>query len=275
MKRTTYILAGVLLAGLVAIGGIMFYVSTCGTNWEDSIMEIDGEQKTVQLPECKVVQLFMVPSATKEVKKGLIEVERMISFEEVSLLVQPTDSIKGNFSFAQGMEQFMSLNSSGDTLRIVFDFPEMKLDAKFKELRWIKLRSKEMALNIPASVQLVACNVYNMKTTFKGFHQDSLSISTDGTAVVEDSHLASLNAKTRNLFLTSGEVRNLYLDLDYVSQWQVNAETFNIDTEHLSGSREHRNELQKDECRQVLWTPKSENASLNLKLNQATKVEIK
>ena len=41
MKRTTYILIGMLIAGLVAIIGVIFYIPTLGSTWEDNSVEIN------------------------------------------------------------------------------------------------------------------------------------------------------------------------------------------------------------------------------------------
>ena len=42
MKRTTYIIFGMLLAGLVVVCGGIFYTFTQMGDWNDSVMEIGG-----------------------------------------------------------------------------------------------------------------------------------------------------------------------------------------------------------------------------------------
>lgn len=275
MKRTTYIMAGMLLAGLVVITGFLLYMAAHRSRVNPNIVEIGGAQKTVQLPACRVLQFSAVSSEAKEEKNGIVEVERSLSFREVPLSVQPADSsAQGSFSFAGDMEQFITMSQHGDTLRVLFDLPKEKLEQRFRDKRWLEVRSAEMLLKIPASVQSVACNINDMTTTFKAFRRDTLSFDAAGTIVVEDCHFDALNAKGWRLKLNSGEVRDLYLNLDAVSHWETNAESFHIDTEHLSGSGDHSNYLQKGEARQVLWTPLTEKASLKLTLNQAAKVEV-
>ncbi|WP_418698079.1 hypothetical protein [Bacteroides sp.] len=266
MKRTTYILIGMLIAGFVVISGAIFYMSSLGTTWEDSFMEIGGEQKTVQLPECRVVQL--------SINVDNDESERSIVFQDAPLLVQPTDGVTGSFTCASDMASRLSMQTSGDTLNIVFDFSNDGQNEEFKDARWLKVRTAGMKLNIPETVQGVSATVYDMETTFKGFSRDTLSFSTNGATTVEDCRIASLNAHAGDLNFFSGEVRDLYLDLDGIHNWNVATEFFRIDTEHLSGSYDHYNTLQKGECRQVLWTPKQKDATLNLKLVEATKIEI-
>ena len=59
----------------------------------------------------------------------------------------------------------------------------------------------------------------------------------------------------------------LYLDLDGVRNWGVHECT--IGTEHLTGSETyHRNELQKGECKKMIWTPKKEDAVLHVRMKE-------
>lgn len=273
MKRTTYIMIGMLLAGLVMMCSVMFYISKQGTSWEDIILEIGGEPKTVQLSQCKVVKLSMTKATYKTVKEGLLEVEGMVAFSEVPLTVRSDSSASGSFSFAGEMEQFVTIQSAGDTLHIAFDFPADKLEEKYRNQNWLKVRSSAMTLALPSGVQQVIAEIESMETTFSNIQCDTLSFRVRSAANVENCRIASLNAQAQSLRFNSGEVQDLYLNLDYVSDWRVDAD-FHIDTEHLSASDSHQRTLQKNECRQVLWTPLKEDATLNLKLNQAVKIEV-
>ena len=60
MKRTTYIIFGMLLAGLVVVCAGIFYTSMQVTGWDNIFLDIKGEKKTVQLPECKVIQMVAI-----------------------------------------------------------------------------------------------------------------------------------------------------------------------------------------------------------------------
>ena len=91
---------------------------------------------------------------------------------------------------------------------------------------------------------------------------------------LEDCHVTALAAQAQSLHFNSGTVRNLYLNLDEIADWDVNTGSFHIDTEHLSGSRYHRCLLQKNECRRVFWTPLKDDASLSVELKQAVKIEV-
>ena len=132
MKRTTYIMIGMLVTGVAMVCGLMFYVVDRNVTQKDNFMEIGGERKTVQLPSCRVLKLTQPPVVWKQKKEGIVEAERMFSFGEVPLEVTAGDSLQqGSFSYAGDMEAFMSMTSVGDTLLVTFDFPEDKLEQHF------------------------------------------------------------------------------------------------------------------------------------------------
>lgn len=264
MKRTTYIMIGMLLAGFVVISGMMFYSISHGTTREDTYMEIGGEQKTVQLPECRVVQFVWTET----------ENEKYLAINQFKFPLKVQSADVGSLSYANEMDKYMNLQSVGDTLRITFNFSNEKLEKKFQNKEWLNIRFAEMRLNLPVNVQQVLVGVKSMETTFSNFRCDTLSFQSSGVVRVENCQITVLTAQARTLNFDSGEVRDLYLNLDDINNWTVNTDSFHIDTEYLTGSMNHNCVLQKGECRQVLWTPKSDNASLDVKLEQAVKIEL-
>ena len=142
MKRTTYIMIGMLVTGVAMVCGLMFYVVDRNVTQKDNFMEIGGERKTVQLPSCRVLKLTQPPVVWKQKKEGIVEAERMFSFGEVPLEVTAGDSLQqGSFSYAGDMEAFMSMTSVGDTLFVTFDFPEDKLEQHLQNDIWIRAES--------------------------------------------------------------------------------------------------------------------------------------
>ena len=240
MKRTTYIMIGMLVTGVAMVCGLMFYVVDRNVTQKDNFMEIGGERKTVQLPSCRVLKLTQPPVVWKQKKEGIVEAERMFSFGEAPLEVTAGDSL----------EQHLQNDI------------------------WIRVRSEGMELRLPAEVQAVVVDVEDMEANFYGLRCDTLSFRTRYLARLEDCHVTALAAQAQSLHFNSGTVRNLYLNLDEIADWDVNTGSFHIDTEHLSGSRYHRCLLQKNECRRVFWTPLKDDASLSVELKQAVKIEV-
>ena len=98
MKRTTYIIFGMLLTGLVVVCAGIFYASMQVTGWDNIFLDIKGEKKAVQLPECKVIQIVAVRNiiTTGEgEEKGI----RMPAFGELPLKITPAEAGQGTFTY--------------------------------------------------------------------------------------------------------------------------------------------------------------------------------
>ncbi|ADV43123.1 hypothetical protein [Bacteroides helcogenes] len=272
MKRTSYIIFGMLLAGLLVMGGTIVYLSSHGRSCEDFCMRIDGEQKVVTLPECKVIEMC---ADNRTLSTGRVHtIICGVQFSQVPLSITPSDSSQGTFSYAAGMEKYMTMKLAGDTLRVTFAFPDEKLEERYHQETNLQIRSSGMSLSLPESIKQVSLAIYSMETTVRGFRTDSMSFKSQSVVRIEDCEFASLASQAWNLYFDSGTVSDLYLDLDNINSWKVNADSFHIDTEHLTASRRVSCFVQKGECRQVLWTPKSADASLQMEVKQAAKVEI-
>lgn len=141
-------------------------------------------------------------------------------------------------------------------------------------MKWLRVRSEAIQMNIPQGVEEIISENYNMHTQFADLSRDSLAFKTQGTTIINDCQIKSLSAKAPTLHFQSGQVDSLYLNLDFITEWTVDTDSFHIDTEHLSGSYEPNYYLQKNECRQVLWTPLSEKAELQIKLKEKARINI-
>ena len=75
--------------------------------------------------------------------------------------------------------------------------------------------------------------------------------------------------------MNSGSVDRLYLNLDGLYNFKVETDSFRIDTEYLSGSRNVDFQADPQECRRILWNPLSENAKLNLKIKNPSEILLR
>lgn len=267
MKRTTYIIIGMLFAGAILVIGTLTSIFSTGITWEESFLDIKGERTSKQMPECRVVHLM-----TKVEAKDLEE--RYVSFDQTTLKIGPTDSLTGSLTYTSELNNYMEWKTAGDTLQIYFSFPTDKLAPQYQKMKWLRVRSEAIQMNIPQGVEEIISESYNMHTQFADLSRDSLAFKTQGTTIINDCQIKSLSAKAPALFFQSGQVDSLYLNLDLVREWTVDTDSFHIDTEHLSGSYEPNCYLQKNECRQVLWTPLSEKAELQIKLKEKARINI-
>lgn len=267
MKRTTYIIIGMLFAGAILVIGTLTSIFSTGITWEESFLDIKGERTSKQMPECRVVHLMSKVEA-KDLE------ERYVSFDQTTLKIGPTDSLTGSLTYTSELNNYMEWKTAGDTLQIYFSFPTDKLAPQYQKMKWLRVRSEAIQMNIPQGVEEIISENYYMYTQFADLSRDSLAFKTQGTTIINDCQIKSLSAKAPTLHFQSGQVDNLYLNLDFITEWTVDTDSFHIDTEHLSGSYEPNCYLQKNECRQVLWTPLSEKAELNIKLKEKTKINV-
>lgn len=267
MKRTTYIIIGMLFAGAILVIGTLTSIFSTGITWEESFLDIKGERTSKQMPECRVVHLMSKVEA-KDLE------ERYVSFDQTTLKIGPTDSLTGSLTYTSELNNYMEWKTAGDTLQIYFSFPTDKLAPQYQKMKWLRVRSEAIQMNIPQGVEEIISENYYMYTQFADLSRDSLAFKTQGTTIINDCQIKSLSAKAPTLHFQSGQVDNLYLNLDFITEWTVDTDSFHIDTEHLSGSYEPNCYLQKNECRQVLWTPLSEKAELNIKLKEKARINV-
>lgn len=267
MKRTTYIIIGMLFAGAILVIGTLASIFNTSITWEESFLDIKGERTSRQMSECRVVHLMWKVEAQDLGK-------RHVSFEQTTLKIGPTDSLTGRLTYTSELNNYMEWKTAGDTLQIYFSFPTDKLAPQYQKLKWLRVRCEAIQMNIPQGVEEIISENYYMYTQFADLSRDSLAFKTQGTTIINDCQIKSLSAKAPTLHFQSGQVDNLYLNLDFITEWTVDTDSFHIDTEHLSGSYEPNCYLQKDECRQVLWTPLSEKAQLHIKLKEKARINI-
>ena len=243
MKRTTYIILGVLLALLAGMSTTIIYWGTHSGSASDMTVRLEGEERVRPLPACKVIRFRMDRMLHKQ--DGNDELNYYLSVNNIRLKVTSADTAAGSLFYVADIEEFMDFQSQGDTLDIVFSFPPEKLKKK-----------------MPQGEVFDAVELQDLQ-------RDSLFIDflhSPATVFVQNSRFHALSALSRQLCLNSGSVDRLHLNLDELYNFKVETDSFRIDTEYLSGSRNVDFQADPQECRRILWNPLSENAKLNLKM---------
>lgn len=263
MKRTTYIILSLLFTGLVIVGAILFYCSRQGIPEEDNFLKIYGNMKKISIAECKFVKCY----AARGNDQG-------VGFGGCKLLVHPSGKLVGEMIYQSGWDKYLTEEIVGDTLKLLFWFPNDKIDSKYKS-RYLNIVSDSIILNLPSSAFSFINSVHSMGTFVSGFNRDTLSVSTHGFTEVKESELSSLFVAAPILRLESGKIEKLYVDLDQTGDWTVTTGKFQIDTEYLMSSRNQRNALSKGECQHLIWIPKKDDATLELSIREPMELSIK
>lgn len=278
MKRTTYVILGVLLALLAGMSATIIYWGTHSGSASDMTVRLEGEERMRPLPACKVIRFRMDRMLHKQ--DGNDELNYYLAVNNIRLKVTSADTATGSFFYVADIEEFMNFQSQGDTLDIVFSFPPEKLKKKMPQGKipsYFNLQSDPLELRLPESVEYLKGEVFDA-VELQDLQRDSLAIDFfDGPATVsvQNSHFRALSALSRQLCLNSGSVDRLYLNLDGLYNFKVETDSFRIDTEYLSGSRNVDFQADPQECRRILWNPLSKNAKLNLKIKNPSEILLR
>ena len=278
MKRTTYVILGVLLALLAGMSATIIYWGTHSGSASDMTVRLEGEERMRPLPACKVIRFRMDRMLHKQ--GGNDELNYYLAVNNIRLKVTSADTATGSFFYVADIEEFMDFQSQGDTLDIVFSFPPEKLKKKMPQGEipsYFNLQAEPLELRLPESVEYLKGEVFDA-VELQDLQRDSLAIDfSDGpaTVFVQNSHFRALSALSRQLCLNSGSVDHLYLNLDELYSFEVKTDSFRIDTEYLSGSKNVDFQADPQECRRILWNPLSEKAKLNLKMKNPSEILLR
>lgn len=278
MKRTTYVILGVLLALLAGMSATIIYWGTHSGSASDMTVRLEGEERMRPLPACKGIRFRMDRMLHKQ--GGNDELNYYLAVNNIRLKVTSADTATGSFFYVADIEEFMDFQSQGDTLDIVFSFPPEKLKKKMPQGEipsYFNLQAEPLELRLPESVEYLKGEVFDA-VELQDLQRDSLAIDfSDGpaTVFVQNSHFRALSALSRQLCLNSGSVDHLYLNLDELYSFEVKTDSFRIDTEYLSGSKNVDFQADPQECRRILWNPLSEKAKLNLKMKNPSEILLR
>ena len=276
MKKTTYIIIGMLFASLLFLVGIICFIATLGGDREDNFYKMKDEMTTVQLPVAPYIHFSQPAPIYKDTVQNSIHmryIEYSVSHDRTPLTVTPTTEAP-SLTLSADMERFLHAEVRGDTLFLSLDIPREALPQHIDDLSQIKIVAPEMTLAAPAGMTQVDVHLKGMKTTFRGWEQPDFAFFTEDGAWVEQCHFRNLYPASRlgTVHLISGTVDNLYIDCDETKAWEVNPSAFHIDTEYLTGSRSSVNNIREGECREVVWTPKNRGAKLEVTLHEAARI---
>lgn len=278
MKRTTYVILGVLLALLAGMSATIIYWGTHSGSVSDMTVRLEGEERMRPLPACKVIRFQVDKTLYKY--DGRDDFTYYFTLNTAHLIVTPADTATGSFSYASDMEEFMSFKAHGDTLDVVFSFPPEELQKRMPEGKIVPsfiLQTSPFSLRLPESVECLNGEML-YAVELQDLQRDSLAIDfsdSPATVFVQNSRFRALSALSRQLCLNSGSVDHLYLNLDELYSFEVKTDSFRIDTEYLSGSRNVDFQADPQECRRILWNPLSEKAKLNLKMKNPSEILLR
>ena len=250
MKKTTYIMMGMLVATVcLIVGGVAFW-STQGDERVSSLITLKGEEKVLSLPACKYVMVKKEGMHNVEVKPGIVESYHNFVLENDFQLVGTEDSVVIGIStpcnqWPEGLDErhFLRVATSPVSLFLPKDVSLLNVDLNIHRANLLQLNRPKFTVNFSTNVEVNHCNF--------------------DTLVIEN---------TSYIHLNKGRADHLYVNSDRVRNWQVNTDSFDIDTEYIKGNRFVRNQISSKECRRLIYMPTGPDAKLQLEVTEPIEV---
>lgn len=262
MKRTTYILIGLLLFSLVALAGGIFCLS---------FYQEENYRTDLTMPE----GVTSIDATRVHSVKFCVDTPNERIQICGSLNVRPSQTGSERFNFPKDASQYCTVNRVKDTLLVNFHFDEKQFPEGSAEDYELITTGVNFTLDADSTLVAISNEANRFGITLSKMKLDTLSIRTMYQIVRVDScTIRALDVAARgrgNLDICQSRISDFYLDLDGMDRWMMDGRS-EVITEHLTGSGKCTNNLERGECKRVFWTPKGEGAELTINVKEKATV---
>ena len=294
MKRTTYIFIGLLVSGLMVIVATIIFISMSGKPYREDVNFGGDEQVTMDLNGVHVVKVFVSQDGVPEERHVFVNGEMKI--ESIFTSVG-----KEQISYPKG--KYLNVIQKNDTLFMKLDFSSKNISDKYHNRGFIYSTGFDVKLAVDSLAGIITDTDGNytledvptnailqvsfmgylsqeitdtdgLKLNLKGIDTDSLFVRGRYNILLDSCQIHSLDIQGNRLEFRARNsiIENFYLNLDGVWKWTF--ENTEVGTEYLSGSDRHSNNLQKGECKRVVWTPLTGDARLQVNVREKAAITI-
>lgn len=272
MKKTTYIMIGMLAAGFIAISSYIAYLHAHSVDYKANSITIAGAYFNEKLPDCKVIKLMQ--SSTLDTANDNPSNSSGFSFFSSQLTVTDSQSTEGILTLAEGWKQYLVKQVLDDTLILHFNIPEDSLKRHlYLPYSPLLVQTSPISLSLSPSIEAIYFNLNGLSTRIKNIQRDSMTLYAKNTIHINNSYFSKLNAQIYDIQMDSTEIQDLYIDLDVVSFIKTN--NCHINTAHLTGRRQFYHPIQFDQYNRIEWIPITPQAALPIRLQEPAIIEKK
>jgi len=259
MKQTTKIILGI-ISGifLISLAFIIGFSFSNRRNWQwidnsvVSMIEFSQENKTeIEIGSFQTVCLDNEDNGEfKFFPFGSFSIKPISPEIGKQQLIVPDD-----------LKKYLNVTNRNDTLFIRLNRKKMLDGEKLSNPNYLNISGMNLDLHTSA------IDIINNSTVFKidirMAQTDRIKINNSESVTIESCTANEVTLLSKgNIEINNSTIKKLNLDLDNIGGWSVNQSQ--IDLLNLSGSREHQASISKTEFKSANWTPKNENATLNL-----------
>jgi len=255
MKRTTYILLGVLILGALGIISSIAYIGTHGADKSPYEILIKGQAKTVSLHNSR-----------KIVFEQECDSDLSILVNSKVEITQAKENEKASITYPEGWDEYLTVVPT-DTAIIV----KIKINKDSKDHDKWHYREftseKPIKIILPQMASVIANNI-SMELDINNYNAESLTVFSAHQVTFNQVNVTDLKIIGDGFQMKSGSAKNLYVNIGEGS-WAVTPGKFAVDTEYLTGGTESTDlELNKGECNKIVYTPTDKESSMSIKINQ-------
>ena len=265
MKRTTYILIGLIVSGLVVIVTFIVLISVSGQSHQSNGFFVGGDERVeMNLNNVHTVKMFINKDKDSENRWAYVNGDVTVT----------SPSTAGERKIVYPKNQYLKVSQVNDTLLMELDLSNGNIAAKFRDRGNIYATGMDVQLSVD-SLNSLLFYANGLKMNLKKVKMDSLFIYALHQEVLLDScqfRSFSVDGKDLRFKAKDGKIENFYLNLNSI--WRWNFENCEIGTEYLRGSNSHRNSLQVGECKRVVWTPLNEKAQLQVTFRESAEIIV-
>lgn len=271
MKRTTYIIIGLILASFV---GFVVFLFICTWKVErPPSMRCTGDPLTMDASGIKTLRIVG--------DKERDEIDFCFSARLAVTSAQPGE--KATLTYPQA--DYLQVSRVADTLLVSFHADVLPLDDKVRKYGYLLVEDIQIQLQADAELNTVASQDVVLDATMERLTLDSLAVNTSALLRYGGTNLKVDSCSLRSLFVVGGmsnhtsfsgsnsRIENLHLGLNAIGSWILT--DCDVDTEYLSGYGNNRCSLEKGECKQMIWQPGNENSELQVTLKEPSKVLVR
>lgn len=262
MKRTTYILIGLLVSGLLVIVAAIILMAWAGEKRKRSEIFFENEQVQMDLNGVHVVNVFVSQANATVTKRIIMDGEMEITSSSASG--------KEQISFPKG--ERVHVTQKNDTLSIELDFNAASIPGEVRDNDYIFANGFHIQMALDSLTSIITY-AEGIKVNLRDIETDSLFIWSNHQEILLDScrfRSFDLAGYAVSCHAKNSKIENYYLNLDGIRRWTF--ENTEVGTEYLTGSGHHTNDLQRGECRRVMWTPMNKEAQLQVTIREKSEI---
>jgi hypothetical protein len=276
MRLTTKIILGIILSiFLLSLLHIIGYSFTDRKHYQRSLPD-----RTINIPQANKIGINIEPYQVIMLELEQSDSERRYFYNYTSiengLFIHPaaTADEENKLFLPDALKGFFSTQTSSDTLIIKIKMDEVKEKyGMIDETNMIVVRGISYGISFSGfnlylhttSVNVVN-KLNNLQTRISNMETENIKIYSSGEITVDSCKATIIEPNSnRKVTVTNSISQALNLDLDRISNWDIE-NNCDIDVIYYTGSkRNHNISLRSDDRGKIVWQPKNDDAELLLR----------